>query len=269
MAIKLSTARPEDYQHVRYVLKDHVLTLTIDRPAARNALNFAAYGELLGSFQHARESNDVRCIVVTGADPAFCSGDDVKEVMMGGGGQGPVMRDVRPRSPAQPILECERPVIAAVNGPAIGWGMELSLCADLRIASERARFGLLFVKRGLIPDVGTFTKLPSIVGNAKAAELMYTGDVIDANEALRIGLVCEVVPHDQLMTKAQALARKIADNAPLATRYIKEGLRRVSLPTQDMSVFTNGAYGVLFATEDHREGVRAFLEKREPKFEGK
>jgi enoyl-CoA hydratase/carnithine racemase len=262
-----------DGECVQTKLDDHVLTVTLNRPEVRNALNRQAYAELTTAFRDARADNDVRCIVVTGADPAFCSGDDVKQLMLAG---GEAARRERPKTVryelgehVAAILECERPVIAAVNGPAIGWGMELALCADIRIASDRAKLGLLFVKRGLIPDAGTFARLPGIVGTAKAAELMFTGDVIDAHEAERIGLVSRVVAHDELLTVTYELARRIADNAPLATRFMKEGLRRVGPELRELGAWVNGAYAVLFATDDHREGAQAFVEKREPRFTGR
>ncbi|HVR30572.1 MAG TPA: enoyl-CoA hydratase-related protein, partial [Thermoanaerobaculia bacterium] len=168
------------------------------------------------------------------------------------------------------VLECDRPIIAAVNGPAVGWGMDLSLFCDLRIASERARFGEIFVKRGLVPDLGGLWRLPRVVGPAKAAELLYTGDVIDAPEALRIGLVSRVVPHDDLLPTARELALRIAANAPLAVRYIKEGLRRSALTEpHEMGTWISATLGVLFQTEDHREGARSFVERREPVFTGR
>jgi enoyl-CoA hydratase/carnithine racemase len=262
-----------DGEFVRTVLRDHVLTVTLDRPEVRNALHFPAYRELTDAFQKARTDNDVRCIVVTGTDPAFCSGDDVKQIMLAGTAQDHTRRAATIRyrlsDHTAALLECERPVIAAVNGPAVGWGMELALCADIRIASDRARLGLLFVKRGVIPDAGTFAKLPGIVGSSKAAELMFTGDVIDAAEAERVGLVSRVVPHDDLLPTANELAARIAANAPLATRFMKEGLRRVGTPLEDLGAWVNASYAVLFATEDHREGAQAFVEKREPRFTGR
>ena len=262
-----------DFEHLRTQLDEYVLTVTLDRPEVRNALNGPAYGELIAAFRAARADEDVRCIVITGTDPAFCSGDDVKQLMVAGGEEIRERRrsTVRYRVGEQvaAVLECERPVIAAVNGPAVGWGMELALCADIRIASDRARFGLLFVKRGLIPDAGTFTRLPGIVGSSKAAELMFTGDVIDAGEAERIGLVSRVVPHEALTGTVRDLARRIAANAPLATRFMKEGLRRVGPDLEDTGAWVNAAYSVLFATDDHREGAQAFLDKREPRFTGR
>ena len=161
-------------------------------------------------------------------------------------------------------------MIAAVNGAAVGWGMELSLFADIRIASERAKFGEIFIKRGLITDVGGLWRLPSIVGQAQAAELLFTGDIIDAETAREIGLVSRVVPHDALMREAECLAARIACNAPLALRYMKEGLRRTSYgDLSEIGGWVSSTLGTLFQTEDHREGVQSFLEKRAPEFKGR
>jgi enoyl-CoA hydratase/carnithine racemase len=258
---------------VRFSLDDHVATITINRPEVRNALNRAAYRELEEAFAEAQRDPEVRAVVLTGADPSFCSGDDVKQIMLGE--ERPTLDRLRavrgtPTPAALAILECDRPVIAAVNGPAVGWGLDLSLFADIRIASERARFGELFVKRGLIPDLGGLWRLPRTVGPAKAAELCYTGDVIDAQEALRIGLVSRVVAHDELMPTARALASRIAANAPLAVRYIKEGLRRsVTSEPRELGMWISSTLGLLFQTEDHKEGARSFVERREPVFTGR
>jgi enoyl-CoA hydratase/carnithine racemase len=213
------------FEHVACAVADHVATITLNRPERRNALNYKAYDELERAFRTASADPEVRCVIVTGADPAFCSGDDVGEIMAG---PKPVSKTPLPvtyqATPAAiAVLECDRPVIAAVNGAAVGWGMELALFADIRIASDRARFGELFVKRGLVCDVGGFYRLPTIVGPAKAAELLFTGDLIDAAEALRIGLVSEVAPHEDLLARAGALAGRIAANPPLAVRHLKAG----------------------------------------------
>ncbi|HEY2660896.1 MAG TPA: enoyl-CoA hydratase-related protein [Caulobacteraceae bacterium] len=267
------TAQTEAFEHVRYEVSDHVATITLNRPERRNALNYQAYDELEASFRAAVADPEARCVIVTGADPAFCSGDDVREIMAGpkafsAASSAPVVRH-RPTPAAMAALECDKPVIAAVNGSAVGWGMELALYADIRIASEHAKFAELFIKRGLVCDVGGFYRLPAIVGPAKAAELLFTGDVITAEEALRIGLVSEVVAHAELMSRARAMAARIAANPPLALRYMKEGLRRATYgDPREIGAWAIETIRRLMQTEDHKEGVASFLEKREPVFKG-
>lgn len=260
-------------ESILYAVRDHVATITLNRPEQRNALNFDAYDRLEAALRQAVRDADARCVIVTGADPAFCSGDDVREIMAGPKAvsvdTAPVVRH-KPTPAAMAALECDKPLIAAVNGAAVGWGMELALYADIRIASEKARFAELFIKRGLVCDVGGFYRLPSIVGPAKAAELLFTGDVIDAAEAHRIGLVSEVTPHEALMDRARALAGRIAVNPPLALRYMKEGLRRGTYgDPRELGGWAIETIRALMKTEDHREGVASFLEKREPVFQGR
>ena len=187
-----------EFDLVHYELSGHVATITLNRPEVRNALSREAYAQLEGAFRKAQHDAEVRCIILTGADPAFCSGDDVRQIMAPAANKETVerLRQVRsrPTPAALAVLDCDRPVIAAVNGAAVGWGMDLSLFCDIRIASERAKFGELFIKRGLISDIGGLMRLPQIVGPSKAAELLFTGDVIDAKQAHAIGLVSDVVP---------------------------------------------------------------------------
>jgi enoyl-CoA hydratase len=185
----------------------------------------------------------------------------VKQVMGAGEGRpaAALARAPRITPAADALLASDVPVIAAVNGAAVGWGMELALMADLRVASERARFGELFVLRGLCCDVAGLARLASLVGREKAAELLFTGEVIDAAEALRIGLVSRVVPHGELLPAALALAERIATNPPLAVARLKAGLREALDPDwQALGAWVSTSLGALFQTEDHREGVRAF-----------
>jgi enoyl-CoA hydratase len=160
--------------------------------------------------------------------------------------------------------------VAAVNGAAVGWGMELALMADIRVASERAKFGELFVLRGLCSDVAGMGRLAQLVGRERAAEMLFTGDVIDAATAERWGLVTRVVAHDDLLPAAMQLADKISARPPLAVQQLKAGLRRALDPDwAEFGEWVSRTLGDLFRTEDHREGVRAFLERRDPHFTGK
>lgn len=257
---------------VMYSLSDHVATITLNRPHRRNALNWAAYDALKKHVDTASRDDNVRCVIITGTDPAFCSGDDVSEIMAAGDPSERAGHQVRRGTTpaAKAVLECEKPVIAAVNGAAVGWGMELALFCDIRIASEKARFGELFVKRGLVCDVGGFLCLPSIVGPSMAAELLFTGDLIDAQQAKEIGLVSRCVAHDDLLATANELAARIAANPPLALRYLKEGLRRLRYDRlEDTGNWVSESLSKLFKTDDHKEGVASFLEKREPVFTGR
>lgn len=263
-----------DYETLEVELKDHICTIALNRPARRNALNPQGYADLEAVFRAVQADPAVRVVVLTGKDPAFCAGEDVKEMMTGKPAPDSHARLRQPRPSMTPaaeaILQCDRPIIAAVNGVAVGWGMDLSLLADMRIASTEARFASLFVKRGLITDLGGLWRLPKLVGPERAAELIFSGRMIDGAEAAALGMVMEVVPHDDLLTRAGALAASIAENPPLAVRYLKEGLRRSTWSDPEpLGSWISQTLGVLFATEDHREGVASFLEKRPPQFKGR
>lgn len=267
-------SQPPAFETLLFDLSGHVATLTLNRPEVRNALNRTAYEELERAFRHISDTPEIRCAIVTGADPAFCSGEDVKAMMTGPQREASLKRltsaDAATTPAAAAVLDCTKPVIAAVNGAAVGWGCELALYADIRIASEKARFGEIFIKRGLITDVGGFSRLPGIVGPSQAAELLFTGDIIDAGEAARIGLVSRVMPHDELLASARSLASRIAANPPLALSAMKEGLRRgFHGGHAEIGAWVSSTLGRLFQTEDHREGVASFLEKRPPHFTGR
>jgi enoyl-CoA hydratase len=241
--------------------------ITINRPEMRNALRFETYDMLVAAVR----TTTARCMVITGADPAFCSGDDVRAVMGGGEERKkPVVVKPRLTPAAKELLYSNIPVIAAVNGAAVGWGMELAMMADIRVASEKAKFGELFVLRGLCTDVAGIGRLAALVGRETAAELLFTGDVIDAARAKEIGLVSRVVPHDELLPTALELAAKIATRPPLAVQKIKEGLRNALDPDwTELGVWVSTSLTELFQTEDHREGVKSFLEKRPAVYVGR
>lgn len=241
--------------------------LTIDRPEVRNALSHHTYAEL----EHAVRATTARCLIITGTDPAFCSGDDVRKVMANPDDRPGerLAHDPRTTPLADALLHTDVPVIAAVNGAAVGWGMELALLADIRVASERAMFGELFVLRGLNCDVAGLGRLAGAVGRERAAELLFTGEVFDAERALEIGLVSRVVPHDELLPTTLALAQRIAANPPLAVQAIKAGLREALDPDWDaLGRWVSLNLARLFGTADHAEGVAAFLEKRPARFTG-
>ena len=256
------------YEEVIYETDGDVGILTLNRPDARNALTHTTYAEL----EDVVRTTTSRCLIITGADPAFCSGDDVKQIMAAAGPKIASGLRAEPRlTPAAgALLQTNVPVIAAVNGAAVGWGMELAVMADIRVASEKAKFGELFVKRGLCCDVAGIGRLTQLVGRETAAELLYTGRVNDAATAKELRLVSRVVPHEQLLPTALELAREIAANPPLAVQELKQGLRLALDPDwDDLGKWVSSTLGKLFQTEDHREGVASFLEKREPNYVGR
>jgi len=256
------------YTEIRTETRGHVEIVTIDRPEARNALTHTTYAELTDAI----ERTEARCVILTGTDPAFCSGDDVKKVMANFNKEATSGQRPEPRltPAAKALLGTDVPIIAAVNGAAVGWGMEMAVMADIRIASDRARFGELFVKRGLNCDVAGLGRLVQLVGRETATELLLTGRIIDAVEAKTLHLVSRVVPHDDLLPTAFALAEEIAANPPLAVQRIKAGLRLALDPDwDDLGRWVSRSLGELFLTEDHQEGVAAFLEKRDAVYVGR
>lgn len=261
-----------DFQDLSYEVDEHhVASLTLRRPQALNSMSYNLYMEL----EDCIRASTARCIVLTGEGKAFCAGDDVKQIL--GGGEPPpeefAERGKRAQgmTPAvEALLYCDVPIIAAVNGAAVGWGMELALMADIRVASERARFGELFVIRGLCSDAPGLGRLAHLVGREKAAELLFTGEIIDAQTAKDIGLVSRMVGHEDLLPTAHEIARKIAANPPLAVQALKAGLREVIDPDWHATgQWASKEIARLRKTEDSKEGVLAFIEKREPVYQGK
>lgn len=254
------------YQDLAYEVRDHVGVITLDRPEVHNALGRRSYAEL---DEVVRDTSE-RVLVITGRDPSFCSGDDVRELMAPDAPRPKQLTEARITPAAEALLSTDVPIIAAVNGAAMGWGMELAIMADLRIASERASFAELFVKRGLCCDVAGLGRLAQLVGRERAAELLFTGSRVDAADARRIGLVSRVVAHEELMESAFGLASAIAENPPLAVAKLKAGLRQALDPDWlELGRWTSESLAELFQTQDHREGVQAFLDKRVPVYHGR
>jgi len=266
-----------DLTTVLYDVTGRVATITLNRPDARNAATFEMEEELVHCFATADADTDVGCIVLTGAGKGFCAGDDVTKAWGDPRMEATLAELAGPNPPVTPLVaamwQCDTPMVAAVNGAAVGIGMDLALLCDLRIASEYARFAQLFVKLGLMCDVTGLWLLPQIVGRAHATELLFSGDVVDAATAERIGLVSQVVSADRLLPTAHDIAAGIAANPPLAVRAIKQGLRRAAGRTaddlDDLARFVGNNLAHLFTTEDHQEAVRAFVERRDATFKGR
>lgn len=252
---------------------DGIATLVMNRPERLNALNNELAAAVNGALGRIAVDETVRVVVITGAGRAFCAGGDLAAI--GKGRQSGTTRDLEPllRAGMQMVLKMRtmpQPVIAAVNGAAAGAGMNIALGADIRIAAEEATFGQNFVKVGLFPDYGGMFLLPQLVGPAKAAELFYTGEMIDARTALSLGIVNRVVPASQLETEVKSLAEKIAHGASLPIRAVKKELFAREEKQLARALENEVQEQVrCFLSEDCGEGIRAFFEKRPPKFQGK
>ena len=249
--------------------------VTLNRPKARNAYSSEMIDVLIETLDQLELNEQVRAVILTGAGRAFSAGGDLKLMRDKGGmfAGGPVelraryMQDIQ-RVPRR-LARFSKPIIAAVNGPAIGAGFDLSLMCDLRIASSEAKFGSTFIKVGLIPGDGGAYYLARAIGLARALELCLTGRVIDAQEAQRIGVVSDVVSPEMLISKARALAEEIAANAPLAVQLTKAAAYQSLTLTPESALQLAASFqGVAQNTADHLEGVNAMLEKRSPVFKG-
>jgi len=275
------------YEHIKTEISDNILTVTLNRPEKLNAFTGTMMTEMIDVFQKANKDDTVRAIIVTGAGRAFCAGADLSA---GASTFDASKRADRPERNAGPadkvdwsdervrdgggrltleIFECLKPVIAAVNGPAVGIGVTMQLAMDIRIASENARFGFVFSRRGIVPEAASSWFLPRIVGIAQALAWCYSGKVFDAQEALRGRLVSEVVKPDELIPRARAIAREIADNtAPVSVALIRQMMWKMlgaDHPMEAHKVDSRGIYS-RGASPDVAEGVTSFLEKRPAKF---
>jgi enoyl-CoA hydratase/carnithine racemase len=246
----------------------------LNRPERLNALGDSLRDDLLDAVTRASADHEVRVMIVTGAGKGFCAGGDVKAMNEAKEDrrERPLIEKIAPSRDRTLLAmrDAPQPIIAAVNGAAAGAGMNLALGCDIRIASTAAKFSQAFVRRGLHPDWGGTYFLPRVVGMAKACELIFTGDIIDASEAMRLGLVSQVVAPEALMPTANDLARKIATGPPIAVRLAKRALyHSVDSDLRAALEFETFAQNVCSETEDAREGIRAFVEKRAPVFQGR
>ena len=262
------------YECLLYEMNDGIAQLTLNRPERLNALGGTLRDDLLDAITRASADPHVRVMVITGAGRGFCAGGDVKAMNEARerGREGQLIDKFAPSRDRTLLAmrDAPQPIIAAVNGPAAGAGMNLALGCDMRIASSAATFSQAFVKRGLHPDWGGTYFLPRAVGMAKASELIFTGEVVDAPEALRLGLVSRVVAPEELLPAARELARKIAAGPPVAIRLAKRALHHnLGTDLRAALEFETFAQNVCRETEDAAEGIRAFVEKRPPVFRGR
>jgi 2-(1,2-epoxy-1,2-dihydrophenyl)acetyl-CoA isomerase len=258
-----------------------VATITLNRPQVLNALDRQLAADFSRAIDDVMGDSDTRVIIITGAGRGFCSGADLsmfQEEMsssssrlmnLGGADPRDIIRHNSMLGATLKLREMDKPVVAAINGPAVGGGIALALAADMRIASEKASFALPFSRRGLVPDGGTSWLITRVVGLARAYELALTGRTVDAGEACRMGIVNRVVPHEDLMKESKALASYIAQGPPIAIQLTKNAIRS-SLTTELSAHMFYELYlnGLLENTNDFREGVAALLEKRSPVFKG-
>jgi E-phenylitaconyl-CoA hydratase len=254
-----------------YEIREGVAIITLNRPEAMNSIDPETRAELRQAWQRAAEDDAVRCVVLTGAgEKAFCTGSDLKKTMPPKESPAQLTFGQAQSNHLLAGMEMDKPILCAVNGYAMGGGMELALACDVRIASENAQFALSEVRIGSIPGAGGTQNLPRLIGRSDAMLMLLTGDRVDAQEALRTGLVSKVVPQAQLLETALAIASRIAQNAPLSVRAVKRLVRDgAGLPLDQAMAMESYVFGMLRDTEDRIEGRRAFQEKRPPVYRGR
>jgi len=255
-----------NYQTIILERKEHITTISLNRPDRLNALNNELVDELSKALAAEDKDNETRVVVITGVGRAFCSGADLRAEQTGG-------RSAAGHTMANRIfdaLDIEKPIIASINGVAVGGGCTMTLSCDMRIASETAQFQLPFTRLGICTELGSTYLLPRLIGMGKASELLLTSKMIDAKEAKEIGLVNQVVPASELEKTTYEMASSIAKLPPLAVQMNKRGLRQaMSADLSSQLQYEALATAYLSDTEDHKEAIKAFREKREPIYEGR
>ena len=266
-----------DFQEILFTINDNIATIVLNRPEARNVItSLGMIREIESACDHVNQDMNLKVLIITGKDPAFSAGGNIKDMAakkgMFTGTPAQIMANYKQYVQRIPraIHGVEIPTIAAVNGPAVGAGCDMALMCDMRIASQKASFGETFLNVGLIPGDGGAYFLPRIVGMAKACEMTFTGDFVPADEALAMGLVNDVVPHERLMDRAVGLAQKIAKKPPEALRMAKRLLYMGQTMTLSQLLEQSAAFQALcHHTEDHFEALKSMFEKREPVYKGK
>ncbi len=258
------------YSTLLYDLRDGIAVITVNRPDKLNALNDTVIGELGVAIDAARDDAAVRAVILTGAGPkAFVAGADISELSSQGPFEGKE-RSLRGQAIFRRFEALRKPVVAAVNGFCLGGGCELAMACHLRIASETAKFGQPEVKLGIGPGYGGTVRLPRLIGRGRAIQLLLTGEMIDAQEAYRIGLVNRVVPAEHLLAECESFLRTVLAQGPLAVRCVLEAVDAgFEMTSQDALLLEANHFGLLSSTADMREGMTAFLAKRRADFSGR
>jgi enoyl-CoA hydratase/carnithine racemase len=249
---------------------NHIARVTLNRPNRNNLINLQMGQELDDICHELNQDNDIYVVIITGSGNTFCGGNELQQSFQSGKKQPRSDEEIAQKyNIAASVAGIEKPVIAAINGDALGEGLELALACDVRIASQNAHFGLPEVASGLIPSDGGTQRLPRIIGRGKALEMILTAEIIDATEALEIGLVTKVVPAESFISEVETLAKVIAGKAPISLRYIKEAiLKGLDLTMEQGLRLEADLYFLLHTTGDRTEGIKAFQQKRPPEFKG-
>ncbi len=259
---------------VNYAEQEHIALLTLNSPVSNNAIDTGMAEEFIDACRHISENDDIYVAVVTGSGRVFCSGSALEQTVVSGTEISKAISELKDEASRYEVSSAlaliDRPVVVALNGNALGQGFELALAGDIRVAAKGAKLGFPSVASGLMPMDGGTQRLPRLIGRARALELLLGGRMIDAEEALELGLLSQVVPQSELIDNVMAMARTMAAKAPISLRYVKEAVNKGMDLTLDQGIRLEvDLYFLIHTTEDRTEGIRAFQQKRKPVFKGK